>query len=235
MPINNIDVEFSIDLISDLNLLKEDKFDWTDKPTSLFCVIAGNISTDLSIVKKTLLHLSSLYKAVFFIDGKLEHNKLKDYDESVQKISDICVNIPNVIYMHKHVVVLNGMAFVGANCWFNDDVEAITVQDEVKLESLRIGDLGYLGKTIKVLQLHNDVKKIVVFTSTAPAEELTFKTINVSGPEPEMSLIMDTERKVVHWLFGGSEISIDCDRNNRRYTNNPKIKDQIYWPKRIVI
>ena len=46
------------DLISDLNLSPEDSFNWEGKATSLYCIIAGNISEDLRTIKQTLSHLS---------------------------------------------------------------------------------------------------------------------------------------------------------------------------------
>ena len=34
------------DIISDLNLSIDDTFTWEDKPTSLYCIVAGNVSND---------------------------------------------------------------------------------------------------------------------------------------------------------------------------------------------
>jgi len=51
-------MKFGFDLISDLELTDSDVFDWEGKSTSLFCLIAGNISDNLRVVQKTLKILS---------------------------------------------------------------------------------------------------------------------------------------------------------------------------------
>jgi len=57
---------FGFDVISDLNLSENDNFDWEGKPTSLYCVLAGNISSDLTVLYKTVNILVN-YTRVFSI------------------------------------------------------------------------------------------------------------------------------------------------------------------------
>ena len=51
-------MNIGFDVISDLNLDAEDSFDWEGKATSLYLIIAGNISSDLRVIHQTLVHLS---------------------------------------------------------------------------------------------------------------------------------------------------------------------------------
>ena len=57
------------DVISDLFLTPEESFNWEGKATSLYCVIAGNISNDVKVITQTLRHLSRFYQGIFYIDG----------------------------------------------------------------------------------------------------------------------------------------------------------------------
>ena len=66
------------DLISDLNLYPEDSFNWEGKATSLYCIIAGNISEDLRTIKQTLSHLSKFYQGIFYTLGSLEYHNTSD-------------------------------------------------------------------------------------------------------------------------------------------------------------
>lgn len=228
--------EFSVDLIGDLNLEKAEQFDWTAKPTSLFCVISGNISKDLRKIQQVLEHLGTLYRGVFYIDGTLEHDSFFKYEERIEKLTEICKPIPNVIYMHNHVVVLNSIAFVAINGLYNVDRE-LSSEEQYLLDGYRNEDIGYLSNTLRNLQLHRDATKIIVISSCIPSERLFFKKYipTYNGMEPGLSLVMDTEHKVSHWLYGGSTIQNDAVFNRRRYVNNPRLPGQPYWPKRIII
>ena len=63
--------QLGFDLINDLNIIYD--LDWEGQPTSLSCVVAGNISQDRNVLLETLKHLSQCYKTVFYIDGHLDH------------------------------------------------------------------------------------------------------------------------------------------------------------------
>lgn len=233
-----MEIEFSVDLISDLNLDKSDIFDWTGNATSLFCCIAGNISDDTNVIKNVLEHLSTMYRGVFYIDGYKEHNNLRDNESRIKEIVDICEPIKNVIYLHNHVVVLNGHAFIGINGWYTNKSKVDSLEDLIHLENIRNEDLGYLSTTIKNLQLHSDVKKLVIISSCIPNENVLYNhesSFTTEGIEPALSLVMDVDKKVSHWLYGGTEVISDSFFNKRRFVNNPRIKGQPYYPKRIVL
>lgn len=228
----------SVDIISDLNLSKIEDFNWENKCTSLFCVIPGNISSDLVIVKEVLFRLSKLYRGVFYIDGYLEHKNLDDYYDNVTSLKKICDEIANVVYLHNHVIILNNVAFVACNGWINKNIVPSSPLQTRRLEDFRIEDIGYLTTTLKNLQLHKEAKKIVVMSSSAPIQDLLFNKdadIFENIVEPGLSLMMDTEDKVSVWIFGGSSIVTDTTINDRRYVTNPYVSGQPYWPKRVEI
>lgn len=231
-------MDFSVDLISDLNLGKSENFDWTGKPTSLFCVIAGNISKHTSVIKHTLEHLSNLYRGVFYIDGASEHTTLEDYEKKVEQLHEICKPINNVVYMHNHVVVLNNVAFIGINGWYHNKPNITCIEDNMRVDNYRNEDLGYLSTSIKNLQLHKDTSKIVVVSSCVPSEHFFYKQLPfelTDSIEPCLGLVMDMDHKVSNWLYGGTDILVDNVYNRRRYVNNPKIEGRPYWPKRIIV
>ena len=84
------------DLISDLNLSPDDSFDWEGKATSLYCIIAGNISEDLRTIKQTLSHLSKFYQGIFYTLGSLEYHNTGDVAKRTGEIHKTCRNIRNL-------------------------------------------------------------------------------------------------------------------------------------------
>lgn len=227
----------AIDFISDLNLDHDSEFDWDGKSTSLFCVVGGGISHSIDKVKEVLDHLSKHYRGVFYIDGALEHDLISDYNDTVDRIKKICDDINNVVYLHNHVVVLNGVAFVACNGWFRNNPNVQTFDDISLVSELKMEDIGYLSNTIKNLQSHTEAKKIIAITSSIPAEEFLYNSEHelVDKVDPAIALITDSGNKVKNWLFGGSDLTVDIKINDRRYVNNPVIKGQPYWPKRIEV
>lgn len=233
-----MDIPFSIDLISDLNLADDEELNWEGKPTSLFCAVAGGISGNLKKVHQVLSHLGSIYRGVLYIDGKAEHHDIHAYETRIQQLKLLCEPIPNVIYLHNHVIILNGVAFVAINGWYNSNYQQLPEVDRVIVDSLRIQDMDYLNKTIRSLQHHHESKRICVISSSLPSEQLTFKDPENDLPDPVgiiMALLNDTNNKVDHWLFGSYNKIIDGTYNNRRYVNNPKFANLPYYPKRIAL
>jgi predicted phosphohydrolase len=227
----------SFDIISDLNLTNYDQFDWTDKPTGLFCLLAGNISNNIFVLQRTLRHLSTLYHGVFFIDGVLENLEIENRDNRVNELSKMCVEIPKVVYLHNNVVVLEGVAILAINGWYKNHTDHNTISSDFQIKSHRYEDLAYLEKTLEKLQLHVDVKKIILMSSCVPSENLYFgesPKVNDDIP-PNHLLYKDTEHKVKTWVFGGHNKLVDQVENNIRYLNNPCDNKNLYYPKRIEI
>lgn len=224
------------DIISDLNLTGQDEFNWDSKPTSLFCLIPGNISSDLVIVYKTLMHLRKLYQGVFFIDGSLENGDPNASDIRIKEIARICQNIPNVVYLHNNVAIVDGVALVGINGW-EESANIVTDMDIFHVKANRYDDIMYLENTIERLQLHVDVKKIVVLSNSVPTKELYFgqQERNLDDFFPTNVLHNDTEDKVVKWVFGTSDKMVDTVINGVKYVNNPKHNKNPFYPKRVEI
>lgn len=228
---------YTVDLISDLNLENNQVFDWSGKPTSLFCCIAGGISGNPTVIKNVLEHLSTMYRGVLYIDGGTEHKILPNHSDTIEQITNICKAVSNVIYLHNHVVVLNDVAFVGINGWYGNYAQHLNPGDKFMITALQNEDLAYLSTTIKSLQNRSDTKKIVVISNSIPTDYLMYGSVDLvnDGVEPGISLVLDRTKKVTHWLYGGGTILNDLFYNGRRYVNNPDIPGQPYWPKRILI
>jgi predicted phosphohydrolase len=231
-------VPFSIDLISDLNLSDTDMFDWTGKPTSLFCAIAGNISDDLIVVQRVLEHLDEVYRGVFYIDGSLEHVNIYNYDERILRIKEICDRLPNVMYLHNHAIIVNEVAIVGCNGWFGNKKDIFDLEDVHQVQQLKMDDVSYLSNTIKKLQNQPEIEKILLISNSMPSEYLAFKNAS-SHFEDEMNLaiclMFDIDQKIKTWIFGTNDIVVDIKIDRIHFMNNPRDINVPYWPKRIEI
>ena len=226
-------MKIGFDLISDLNL-SEDNFDWEGKVTSLFCIVAGNISNDLAIVEKTLSQLSDLYQRVFYIDGALEHTNLDNYYDTIGIIQGICDTLENVVYLHDNIAILNDIAIVGCNGW-NNCKQPESDEDALRLNAVAFQDVVYLTRTIQKLQVYNDVEKILVVTSTVPSDDVCFGDMitDMETPHPVLCLMNDTENKVKMWAFGSYENTVSNLLNDIQYVNNGCFNKKPYWAKRI--
>jgi hypothetical protein len=224
------------DIISDLNLTGQEDFNWEGNPTSLFCLIPGNISSDIAVVYKTLSHLKRFYQGIFFIDGTLENPDINLRDQRIKEIEKICRVIPNVVYLHTNVVIVDGIALVGINGWEESEVLNTDI-DIFQIKANRYEDTMYLEKTIERLQLHVDVKKIVVISNCVPAKELYFGQLGKYYDDmfPSNMLYADTENKVTKWIYGTSDKIVDTMLYNVNFVNNPKFDRNPYYPKRIEI
>lgn len=233
-----MDDTFSVDLISDLYLTETDEFDWTGKATSLFCVVAGNVSDDLDVLRRTLDHLSNNYHGVFFIDGSLEHTELQNYENRLLQIKEICDSLNNVVYLHNHVVILNNIAFIGSNGWYGNRPLLKEIEDEDYVLAYRTADLAYLSNSVKRLQHNMEVKRIVMVTNSLPNRQMAFNSPHIEVPPelyPSLSLIFDETHKIRTWLFGAGGIPVDVAVDRIHYANNPAQTNMLYWPKRIEV
>lgn len=230
-------MKVSFDLISDLYLEPNDSFNWENKATSLYCIVAGNISSDLRTVAQTLSHLSRFYHAIFYTPGTLEYTGTEPYYDRIRKISNICDDIKGITLLHHHVIIIDGVAIVGSNGWYASD-EQFGLIESAQHEVYRYEDLAYLQATIEKLQIHLDVKKILVVSSSVPKIDLYFGEHPKSAEDHlslDITLASDTQRKVVSWAFGTYEKNVDTVLNGIHYVNNPYLKRHPYWAKRISI
>jgi len=228
-------MNLSFDVISDLQM-KSGDFDWEGKATSLYCVIPGNISDDMDVVKKTLLHLSTCYQGVFFIDGSLEHDSVRDRDFRIKELTGITKLAKNLVYLHDNVVVIDNVALIGANGWNGNYVPEDTTA-EIDLVCAEYEDVSYLGNTIDKLQELTDVTKIVIVTNSIPLSKLYYgdEPLRYSQVSLTDTLVRDTEHKVSHWIFGSTDRIIDIMDNDINYLNNPQYSRNPYYAKRIEV
>jgi len=223
-------MEIGFDVISDLHLDPNDNFNWENKATSLYCIVAGNVSSDLRTIWQTLGHLSNYYQGIFYVPGYLEYENAADFDVRTKNLLDIVKKVPNVAMLYHHVVVMEGVAILGCNGWALES-------DIFELNEHRAKELAYLKKSIKKLQTHLDVKKIVVVTNSVPDLELYYGEIpflDVDHFDLTTSLDNDTEHKITHWVFGSHKKIVDTMIGRIKYVNNPYYKVKPYWAKRIV-
>lgn len=224
----------SFDLISDLYLTSEDKFNWEGKATSLFCVVAGNVSDDLVVLQKTLTHLATHYQGVFYIDGSLEYPSLEDRNKRLNQIERVVGKINKTVYLHDNVVVVNNVAIVGLNGWYGN-THTDDPFDELRIAAYRTEDMAYLTSTLKRLQLHLEVDKILIVSNCIPSKSMLFgedKHITDSM-SPALCLAEDTESKVTNWVFGSSDKMVDTTQGGIKYVSNPYDSSMPYWAKRI--
>lgn len=219
------------DVISDLNLTPEESFNWAGKAESLYCIVAGNISNDLRTLQQTLTHLSHFYQGVFYVTGSLEYAGVINTSERSTHISAICNNIRNVSLLYNHVVIIDGVAVLGANGWYGGQANLVS-------EVHHLDDIKYLGQSLERLQLHLDVKKIIIVTHSVPGPDLYFGEENEEVHDqlpPSVCLLSDTMHKVSHWVFGNYNKVVDTTKSGINYTNNSCYKRNPYWAKRISI
>jgi len=260
-------MEFTFDLISDLHVETWDKFDWTGQATSPFCVIAGDVSQDRKRLTETLKHLGNCYQGVFYIDGNDEHrDNLENIGQSYKELSHYVDKFKNVVFMQDNVVVINGVAFLAANGWYSFDldpnvdyvesVDWFTSRYGVSslvapvVSNMAITDAAYLKNSVRKLQMHRDVKAIVMVTHTVPDYRLVshdlelenhYRMNTTGNPHMQIALEEDSEHKIKAWCFGHYHRSVDRTIDGIRYVNNCKGRgntpwsQSVYYPKRITI
>lgn len=228
--------EIGFDIISDLNLNPNDSFNWENKATSLYCIVAGNISSNLRTVMQVLIHLSSKYQAVFFVPGKLEYERCESLLTRTKELLAITDGIPNVSILHNNVIVVDGVALLGSNGWGN--IQNTLDSKNITMTAAKYEDFTYLVSCLSKLQKHLDVKKVVVITSAVPKEELYFGEVpeNVVDQIPLHNILeSDTEKKVTHWIFGTYDKPVDTTIDNINYISNSKNQYGPYHAKRLTI
>ncbi len=260
-------MSFAFDLISDLHIDTWGNFSWQEQATSPICVVAGDLARDRNTVIQALQHLGKCYQAVFYIDGNDEHtdyfdnlgNSYKDLTKRIEKI-------PNVVYLQDNVVIVDGIAILGTNGWWGFDFDLginsesveswcqekynLTSRSTTTISRTSNADAEYMITSVRRLQTHNDVKKIVMVTHTVPDPDLISHDLELTG-KMQMNVMgnrymmkaaaADTENKIHTWCFGHYHGSIDQVRSGIRFVNNCRGRSttayakHVYHPLRIVI
>ena len=265
-------MSMTFDLISDLHLETwPGEFDWSGQPTSPVCVVAGDISSDPRIVRNCLKHLANCYAAVFYIDGNDEHTyNFHRIGESYQELARSINRLNRVTYLQDNVVVIDGVAILGTNGWWGYDLDENINRDDCKqhmtdwyakkmpgfeinpeeISDMSRHDVAYLINSVRRLQTHNDVKKIVIVTHTVPGAHLIRHDLELANTTQFnhmgnrlMHLVHtnDTERKINTWCFGHYHGNVDKTIEGIRFVNNCRgrgdspYRQDAYFPKRIEI
>jgi hypothetical protein len=247
---------FAFDLISDLHVETWDDFDWTDQPTSPYCVVAGDVGRDHNLVIETLRHLSKCYAGgVFYIDGNDEHRwQLENLSDSYRNLKTQVEKINGVVYLQDNVVIINGVAILGTNGWWSYDFDPELDYDLCQqwyreyaqcsqsaadsITGLAFHDSSYLSNSIKKLQTHQEVDSIVLVTHTVPSTWLCKHDLDlVHTPRMgcmgnaylEAALDQDTEGKVKTWVFGHYHRPVDRYLGGISYVSNPRGRGNTPW------
>lgn len=252
-------MKFAFDLISDLHVETWPAFDWQYQATSPFCLVAGDVARDPTVLKETLGHLSQCYQAVFYIDGNDEHRWFyDDIGSNYRDIKNTVNDIENVVFLQDNVAVINGVAILGTNGWWSWDFdESIGVeesqqwfQDYVEcasstastISAFAAADAEYLRRSVMKLQTHQDVKSIVLVTHTVPLEQFVSHDLELVGQYRynclgnslmRHVLSSDIEKKVSHWCFGHYHGDIDRIVDGVRYVNNCRGRGDTPWKKSV--
>ena len=226
------------DVISDLHLDPNDSFNWEGKSTSMYCIIAGNISDNTEKIRQTLLHLSSYYQAIFYIPGSLEYSNPYNIKHTNEELARVCRGIHNVIYMHNHVVVIEDCAVFGVSGWYDNRSENDDPLVEIIGQKHRLSDYDYIKNTLIRLSLHDEIKHVVIVSNNVPSRQLYFgqcPTHIEDRVDFTSALFRDSEQKVSHWIYGWDKKTADVKIGIVNYINNAYWGRRPYWPKRIEV
>ena len=241
-------IDIGFDVIGDLNLEPNDSFNWHDKPTSLYCILTGNISSDMRTVTQTLVHLSQQYQGVFFVPGTLEYATVTDGDinKRTSQLVSLAQKVPNIVILHHNIVIVDGVAVIGSNCWETAHEPGTSISiDDLKFNQYRLDDMGFLHKTIEKLQRHLDVKKMIIVTNGVPNENCYFgEAPDYVATQTPLDTVLnaDSESKVTHWVYGSYNKPVEATlilprKNDIQAVSNPIEGKNVkqFNPKRVTI
>lgn len=259
---------FTFDLISDLHVETwPSKFNWESNVTSPHCVVVGDVAKDKDALFESLHHLGKCYHAVFYIDGNDEHkNSMDNLNRSYQVMARQLRKIPNVVYLQDNVIVVDGVALIGTNGWWGFDFdpsvshegsiswyqEKHNLSDQAieNIKQMHKTDAQYMLNSVKRLQEHSDVKKIVVITHTVPKPKLIEHDLSLQGKlafntmgSSLMNWVHSADHgdKIHTWCFGHYHGDVDQIHQNVRYVNNCRgrgdtdYNNKTYFAKRISV
>ena len=245
-------MQMAFDLISDLNIIHS--LDWEGQPTSLSCVVAGNISQDRHVLLETVEHLSKHYKTVFVIDGHLDHKgNLLEIANSYKELKRQMSQIENVVFLHDNVAIATDVAIVACNGWWTYDFDPQIDGDQAErllkedwncndtelanIYALAYSDARYLTTSIEKLQEYKEIKKIVIVTNTVPHPGLIHDTdtrdsvrFNLLGNSLINQCILSDKRRLIDtWCFGHYHHPVDEIMSGIRFVSNPRYNLEDAW------
>jgi predicted phosphodiesterase len=247
---------FAFDLISDLHVETWPNFDWTGQATAPYCIVAGDVAQDRTVLVESLEHLGRCYPGgVFYIDGNEEHrNYYEDLSDSYRDLNYQISRIPNVVYLQDNVVIVNGVAILGTNAWWTYDFSSTMdvdqsiryIQDHFHISneaatnvaSMAYHDALYLRNSVRKLQTHKEVIAIVLVTHTVPAPWIiahdthladSWRFNGMGNSHITQALDEDSEDKVKMWCFGHYHTPVDQQLGGIDYVSNPHGRGNTDW------
>ncbi len=238
----------NFDLISDIHRETWQDFDWEGQPTSQYCIVAGDVARDRTLVLETLKNLSKFYLGVFYVDGNDEHkNYAEDLTTSYNELAELIAPMENVIYLHDNVVVMNGIAILATNGWWSYDFDPqldleqsvawvqhkdnISQTAAININATAYRDAGYLVNSMAKLQTYKDVKSIIIVTHTVPTPEIikhdlqlvdSWRFNSMGNSRIQDAIKEDCENKIKLWCFGHYHRPVDTVIDGIRYVSNPR-------------
>ena len=261
-------MKIHFDLISDLHVDTWDEtFSWEGKATSPYAVVAGDISRERADIRPVLEEISKHYLMTMFVDGNDEHRwGLDNLGESYNTLKEDIGTIKDFIFLQDDCLVIDNVAFVGTNGWtcfdFAEDNSyldnkrwmeeryKISMYAGQQIEAMAMSDAGFLCRTVKKLQTHPDIKKIVMISHFVPDVRLLKHDIHLDNSHRlgttgnswlTRCLEEDHEKKIDTWCFGHYHSDIEMNLDGIRYLNNARGRNgtdwckPVYYPKRIEI
>ena len=243
-------MNLKFDLVSDLHndfWNEEDRINWEGIGTSLVAVVLGDISRDVSDSYKTIVDISKHYKYVIFVDGNHEHNNQCGIQAHNQQLKNELSKYHNISFLNRNAIVLDGVAFVGANGWWSFDfMEPEISREEAywyfasnniysepfmhELLQCAREDAHIMCEIVAKLTVDPSVKEIVILTHTAPFNDF----MDVEQPQHPAHytrcgssylnkiLEFDINGKINTWCFGHVHQEFDNERNGIRYICHPR-------------
>lgn len=241
------------DLISDLHIdrwNKEEQIDFNGLGTSLTCVVAGDVSQDLTVTRDFLYKLAdSAYQAVIFIDGNHEHKPTyTDINANCEWIEKELGKKSNITYLWDSTCVFGSTAFIGANGWWTYDyleplVSRLDCMDgfcyrenfpnstAIEIWDAAIENSEFLCNIVTEFNKSDIINEIVMVTHTLPRKDLfePASTMTVAdlgkmyNSTIEDVFKHDTGKKISTWCFGHyHSAAIDKTMDGVRYVSHPR-------------
>lgn len=250
------------DLISDTHIDRwETQYQthWEETKKSDICVVAGDISDNITQSVEELRYLASLYDHVIFIEGNHEHQHYwPDFAFAPNYLREHLQSIPNVHYLYDGYFILDKVAFVGKCGWWDFKFaeplvseqrgREIFIRDKYDMCDAIVeqsnNEFAFILDKVTELQLRDDVEKIVVVTHTAPlprfispGEYPQWEEYSAFQGNTNMPLIVnaDFRKKIKTWVFGHNHDQKNDLYKGVRFISNPRGRPndynrEVYFP-----
>ena len=98
----------------------ENNYEFLKYKQSSTLIVAGDVASDPNLTSEWLSIVASEYKQLLFVCGNHEHVKAKFVlDKSYRKNQKLFTIMPNVHMLDNFPFIHKGVAFVGANGWWD--------------------------------------------------------------------------------------------------------------------